>query len=79
MNPYFEKRKGIFRLFSLVAVAASVFVEEDLWKLALIVLGIGGLIAVSWFEGKKSTFYIYLFLLVLAVAVFLYFRRGVLF
>ena len=76
MKDYFLKREGIIRLLSLGAVAVSVFLKDVELKIALLTLGIGGLIAVSYFKGQKIQLILYIVLLILGLAGFWFVQNG---
>ena len=66
MSAYFLKRETIIRLLSLVAITISVFLKVPNLKIGLLILGIGGLIALAYFKKQKVTLIIYTVLLVAA-------------
>lgn len=72
MKKYILKRERVFHLLSLMAVAASIFTNDFLTKMGLVVLGVFGLFVVALAKGNKSTILIYLVLLVVALGVGLY-------
>lgn len=72
MKEYLLKREAVFRLSSLLLVVASVFINDLNMKMALVVLGILGLILVSWAKGQKVVVWIFTILLVAAGVVYYY-------
>ena len=66
MKEYILKRERVFHLLALAIVIASVFVQDMPTKIAMLVLGILGLIAVSYAKGNKTSMIIYILLLIIA-------------
>ena len=67
MKEFFLKREGIVRVLSLVLIALSVFLEDAGLKIALISVGILGLILMSYFKGQKSSLIIFILLFVIGI------------
>lgn len=67
MKEYFIKRESIIRLLSLAIIAVSVFLANAEFKIALLSLGILGLMTLSWYKGQKTSFYIFLVLFILGI------------
>ncbi len=76
MKEYFIKREGIIRLLSLIAITISVFVDQPALKIGLLVLGIGGLIALAWFRKQKVTLIIFCILFVATLIVYYLKSKG---
>lgn len=70
MKEYFLKREGVIRLLSLIAITVSVFLDEPVLKVGLLVLGIGGLITLAWYRKQKVTLIIFSVLFVATLAVY---------
>ncbi|MDF0718906.1 hypothetical protein P0M11_02725 [Kaistella sp. PBT33-4] len=70
MKEYFLKREGVIRLLSLIAITVSVFLDEPVLKVGLLVLGIGGLITLAWYRKQKVTLIIFCVLFVATLAVY---------
>lgn len=73
MKEYILKRGKIIHLLSLVLIAISVFVgaEQEILKVALLIIGILGLITVHYFKENKLPFYLFLGLLIFAVTFYI--------
>lgn len=67
MKAYIQKREKLLHLFSLLIVASSIFVDDFLTKMGLVVMGILGLVLIGWAKGNRTTFLIYLGLLLAAL------------
>ncbi|QFG53570.1 hypothetical protein [Chryseobacterium sp.] len=70
MKEYFLKREGVIRLLSLIAITVSVFLDEPVLKVGLLVLGIGGLITLAWYRKQKVTLIIFCVLFVATLSVY---------
>jgi len=70
MKEYFLKREGGIRLLSLIAITVSVFLDEPVLKVGLLVLGIGGLITLAWYRKQKITLIIFCVLFVATLIVY---------
>ncbi len=70
MKEYFLKREGVIRLLSLIAITVSVFLDEPVLKVGLLVLGIGGLITLAWYRKQKITLIIFCVLFVATLIVY---------
>ncbi len=78
MKAYLLRRERVLHLVSLMLVVASVFVDEYLTKIGLVLLGILGLILISYAKDKKTTMLIYsvLFLAALVYGYYLGIQSG---
>lgn len=77
MKEYILRREAFLRLFSLVLVVVSVFLTNQLYKMVLLVLGVIGLILVSYAKGQKALLFIFSFLLILAFVGYFLISRGI--
>lgn len=69
MKKYILKREKVIHILSLVLVAISVFLnqEQSQLKIALLIAGVLGLIAVYYAKGSKLPLYIFITLLIFAL------------
>lgn len=76
MKEYIVKRERTFHLLALMTVIASVFVQDLVIKIALLILGLVGLMAVSAAKEKKTTTIIYAILLVITIVGYFLISNG---
>lgn len=72
MKEYILKREAFVRLFSLMLVVISVFLEDLTMKLGLLLAGVAGLILVYYFKGQKTLVLIFSLLLIIAIVGYIY-------
>ncbi len=68
-------RRRVYHFLSLAVIASSLFVEEAAFKIALLLLGITGLLLIAVANKQKTLIYVYAGLMAVAVTVYFLFLR----
>ncbi|MGC4130556.1 MAG: hypothetical protein QM564_13615 [Bergeyella sp.] len=74
MKEYIVKREMVLRLVSLLFVVGSVFLDDLVMKLALLFIGVLGLILIANAKGQKSLVILFSVLLLAAVGGYFYLK-----
>ena len=73
MKDLILKRERIFHFFSLALIAVSMFLEDPIQKITVLITGILGLIFLSVLKKQKILIIVY-FLLLIGALAFFYFK-----